>query len=93
MTDRDLKTLEAYANQRRPSKTPKLDEEEQRLAQRVIDQLDESVSLSESALRSLGVLLEAHDLPTALVGALGFSVTELRSQLPALRRAATAVSK
>lgn len=62
-------------------------EDHAELADRTVSQLDESVHCVEQTLRSLGLLMEDHTLPKALVGAMGHSVTELRSQLPALREA------
>jgi hypothetical protein len=71
----------------RSSELEPLSEEHSRLASSTVDQLAESVNHAEQTLRGLGLLLEGRPLPTALIGALGISLTEMRSQLPALREA------
>lgn len=87
VTSRELQQLVGMANRGTPKPEPHLDEEALSLALRTVDQLDESISHAEQTLRGLGDLLEDFTLSQALVGAMGISVTELRSQLPALREA------
>ena len=93
MTNRDLRQLEEFANRRKPKKASRLEGETARLAHRTVDQLDEGVRLVEQTLRGLGLLMEDHTLPQALIGAMGISATELRSQLPALREAVKEAGK
>jgi hypothetical protein len=87
MTNRDLQQLEALANRGAPKPPEPLSEEATALGLRVTEQLAESVELAESALKSLGVLLEDFPLAKALIGAIGISAMEIRSQMPALRQA------
>jgi hypothetical protein len=84
MTSRELKELFALGER---SRGGALCEDHAELAGRTVNQLDESIHCVEQTLRSLGLLMEDHTLPQALIGAMGISVTELRSQLPALREA------
>ena len=93
MTNRELRQLVGMANRGRPKEEPRLDAEALSLALRTVDQLDESVKCVETTLRSLGLLFEDFTLPQALIGALGISVTEIRSQIPALREAAKDAGK
>jgi len=93
MTNRDLQQLEEFANRRKPKDGPHLEDETARLAHRTGDQLDESVRHVEQTLRGLALLMEGHTLSQALIGAMGISATELRSQLPALRKAVKEASQ
>lgn len=94
MTGRELRELEQMLGHApKPTETAPLDREQVALALRTVDQLDQSVGLVEETLRQLGVQLEDFTLPKALIGSLGISVTEIRSQLPALREAAKEVGK
>ena len=88
MTSRDLQRLEQFANQQRRRAEKPLDQEATALVLRTVDQLGESLALVQTTLHALGTLLEDHALPKALIGAMGSSATEIRSQLPSLREAA-----
>jgi septation ring formation regulator EzrA len=95
LTSRDLQRLEELANRKRSSSDGprQLEEEAIRLALRTVDQLGEGIELLETTLQSLGLLFEDFPLQKALVGAIGISVTEMRSQVPALREAAREAGK
>lgn len=87
MTSRDLKRIEDFANRGTRPEPPRFTPELTRFVQGTVNQADESLALLETTLKALGELLEDHPLPMAHIGAMGFSAMELRSQLPALRRA------
>lgn len=90
MTVEELQRL--LGNVERPKRKP-MDDERRDFAKSLVDQFEETVQLQEQALRSLGTYLEDFTLPQALIGAIGVSVTEIRSQLPALREAVKEAGK
>jgi hypothetical protein len=90
LTSQQLKELFELGDRSRSSV---LCEDHAALAERTVNQLDESIQHVEQTLRSLGLLMEDRTLPKALVGAMGISAVELRSQLPALREAVKDAAK
>lgn len=91
MTKRELQKLLGSAE--RPKADPKLCAEHQALALRTVTQLEQLQDLQEQALRTLGACFEDFTLPKALIGAIGISATEIRSQLPALRESVKEAGK
>lgn len=87
MTSRELKQLEDFANRKGPKTPEPLSAEAVALGLRQVEHLTKTVELSETTLKSLGTLLEDFPLAKALIGAVGISVMEIRSQIPALRQA------
>lgn len=94
MTNRELKRLEDFANRGRPRPDPKLGSKEAELALQAIDQMDRSIELAEDCQRQLKQLFEERfPLPAALIGAMNYSLLEVRQQIPALREAAKEAGK
>lgn len=90
MTRKDFSDLEQMLGEisRQGSHPAPLSAETVKWAEGEIANLEQAVSDVEGSLMLLGAFFQAFTLPQAVVGAMGISVTELRSHLPALKQAA-----
>lgn len=84
MTRREFKELEAFANRGALPDAPQLSEEAARQGVRTVEQLEESVALTETCMKAMKELYEGQPLMQAILGAMSEDLTDFRSHLPRL---------